>query len=185
MDTGTTIVTAIIIAICLLPFIWLVRIRKKRERQLLSYISNIVQQHQSKLTKFEFCSDFIIGLDERTSLVFFLKKCSDEVTSKQVDLKGIQDCRVIRTSKANKVRNPGYQEIDKLELCFTPIPENKPDIYLEMYNSDKSAQLGMELPLIEKWSKIINNIIVELKATGYTDSKEYRKSIIGNKVSKM
>jgi len=166
MDTGTTIVASIIITICILPFLLLIINRKKKERQLLSYISNIAQEHHSKLTQYEFCRDFVIGLDESASLFFFLKKSTDTVTSKQINLEGIENCKVIRTSKANKAGNRGCQEIDKLELCFIPIPKNKPNIFLELYNSNESMQLGIELPLIEKWSKIINKKIVALKANG-------------------
>ncbi len=166
MDTGTAIIVVIIITICILPFILLIRGRKMKEKQLLSYISSIAQQHQSKLTQYEFCSDFIIGLDEIASRVFFLKKRNDTVTSKQINFTNIDNCKVIRTLKTKNSNDRNYQEIDKLELCFTPITKYHPDIFLELYNSNERMQLGIELPLIEKWSKIVNIKIMELKTVG-------------------
>lgn len=163
MDTGTAITVAIIIAICILPFLLLIRNRKMKEKQLLSYISRIAQQHHNKITLHEFCSDFVIGLDEIAGQVFFLKNHDDDVTSQQINLTDIDNCKVIRTLRAKNRRDHNYQEIDRLELSFTPITKNQPDVFLEIYNSNTSMQLGVELHLIEKWSKIVNNKIRELK----------------------
>ncbi len=159
MDSGTLIIGAIVIAICILPFILIGNSIKKRKNKLLHSLSGLAAQKESKITQYDLGSDLVIGLDENTDFLFFFKRLKEKEISEQVYLKDMQNCRFINTSRTVRNKNESYQVTDKLELCISPKAKNRPDIILEFYNSDENLQLGGELQLAEKWAKIVNDKI--------------------------
>ena len=166
MDLGIIPIMVIILTICILPFIFMSRSRKKREKKFLQSLSKIAEKHNCNITQHEFCGDFVIGLDENANAVFFFKQVNNKETAKYINLTKIQSCTMINTSKTIKAKNSSYKEIDKLEFKFLPTTKYKPNILLEFYNYDESLPLSCQLELMEKWLKIINDKLVSQKNKG-------------------
>ena len=164
MDTETIILTAIIIAICSLPFIIMSVSSKKRKTQLLQSLSKIAQQNNCKITKRDLCGNLALGLDENSNALFFFKKGDEKETALYIDLNDIKNCKIIDTRKAQKNKANSFKEIEKLELGFSPIEQNKRDIVLEFYNYNESISLNGELELMKKWLKIINDKLIPRKS---------------------
>lgn len=74
MNLGTAIVGAIFIAVFMLPFIFMLNGRKKKEKHLLQSILTIAGNHNCKISQKEITEEFAIGLDETLNQLFFLKK---------------------------------------------------------------------------------------------------------------
>ena len=157
MDSGTLIVGAIMIVICILPFILINNSIKKQKKQLLQSLSGLATQQNCKITQHELGSNLAIGMDENADFLFFFRRVKDKEIVQHIDLKDIQNCKVLNTSRTVRNSKENYQVTDKLELCVTPKAKSRPDILLEFYNSDENSQLDGELQLIEKWTKIIND----------------------------
>jgi hypothetical protein len=161
MDIGITITGAILIAICMLPFVLIGRNRRKQEKLLFQSLSNIAAKQNCKITVHECCEEYIIGLDETSNFLFFFKKIKDKEISKQINLAEIQNCKTINTSRSN-----GNEKIiDKLELSLIANTKKTPDILLELYNSDDRMQLGDDFLLIERWAKKLNERLNQLNNT--------------------
>ena len=155
MDIGITITGAILIAICILPFVLIGRNSRKQEKLLFQSLSNIAAKHNCKITQHECCEEYIIGLDETSNFLFFFKRVKDKEISKQINLSEIQNCKIINTSRSN-----GNEKIiDKLELSFSSSTKKEANIILELYNSDDRIQLGDDFLLIERWAKKINELL--------------------------
>lgn len=166
MDSATFIIGAISIAIFILPFAVTRMNRKKQEKQLLQSLSNLAKQHNCKITQHEFCSDFVIGLDENANSLFFFKRHrqnGNKETAHHINLSEFQNCNIINKNRVVKSNGSDSKVIDRLELSFTPVAKNQPAFLLELYNSEESFQLVGELQLIEKWSKLINEKIKHQK----------------------
>ena len=157
MDSGTIIIGAISIAICILPFVVLRSNRKKIEKKRLQSLEDIAAQHNCTITQHEFCGEFVIGLDEANNFVFFFRKTKDNEIARYINLAGIQKCKVINTSRNYSNQGGEYKAVDRLELSFVPVAKNEPDLLLEIYNAEESMQLVGELQLVEKWAKRIND----------------------------
>ncbi|MDO9039135.1 MAG: hypothetical protein Q7U59_12400 [Lutibacter sp.] len=71
MNLGTAIVGAIFIAIFMLPFIFMLSGRKKKEKQLRQSILAIANNHNCKISQQEISDEFAIGLDESLNQLFF------------------------------------------------------------------------------------------------------------------
>lgn len=157
MDSGTIIIGAIVIAICILPFILIGNSIKKRKKKLLYSLFGLAAQKNSKITQYDLGLDLAIGLDENAGSLFFFRRIKDKEIVEHIDVKAIQNCKVLNTGRTIRNSKENYQVTEKLELCITPKAKNRPDIFLEFYNSDENSQLDGELQLIEKWARIIND----------------------------
>ena len=155
MDTSTIIIGAILLAICILPFVLISRNRKKKEQELLKSLTNLANEHQSKISQFEVCGDQMIGIDEDTKSIFFIKQTDKETVVKHVSLSNVQHCELVKTT----VNSSGDTIIDRLELKFVPIDPHQPQYIIEFYNLSERFQLNGELQMIEKWFKIIEDLI--------------------------
>ncbi|HEY9168661.1 MAG TPA: hypothetical protein VIN72_04175 [Lutibacter sp.] len=156
MNLGTTIIGAIFIAIFMLPFIFMLKGRKKKEKQLLQSILTIANNHNCKISMQEISEEFAIGLDETLNQLFFIRKTADKEIAQQVNLAEIKSCKVIKTDKTTGGKHDTYKSIDKLDLQFSFLNKKKPDISLSFYNSEENFGLGEEIQLIEKWANIVN-----------------------------
>ena len=158
MDIGITITGAILIAICILPFVLMGRNSRKQNKLLFQSLSNIAAKQNCKITVHECCEEYIIGLDEPQNFLFFYKRIKDKEISKQINLAEIQNCKIINTSRSND----NEKVIDKLELSLVSNTKKTPEVLLELYNSDDRMQLGDDFLLIERWAKKINERLNQL-----------------------
>lgn len=163
MDSKSIIIGAIVIAVCILPFILMSINIKRRERKKISLFKNIVNENNCILSKYEICGDFVIGIDETRKYIFFNKQLKDNVLKEIINLHEIQHCKVKNGARVVTSKNGTYNVIDKLELIFNPLDKNKKEIVLEFFNVNNNTQLIDELQSIEKWSKIINDCIKSKK----------------------
>ena len=127
MNLGTAIVGAIFIAIFMLPFIFMLHGRKKKEKQLVKSIFTLANKHHCKISQQDISEEFAIGLDESLNHLFFIKKTTDEEIAQHVNLAEIKSCKVIKTSNGSKDTN--YQSIDKLDLQFSFLDKKNPDCW--------------------------------------------------------
>lgn len=156
MDLGSISIGAILLAICIVPFILMSRGRNKIKKQLLQSLNGTAKQHNCQISQYEFCGDYLIGIDEVKNVAFFHKHSKDSVIEQFVDLANFKNCKIINLSRLITNKEGNYKIIDKLKLSLMPILNNNPEMILEFFNSDINAQLYDELQSIEKWSRIIN-----------------------------
>ncbi len=156
MDLGTTLIGAIILIICLLPFILMGISRRKREKQLLQTLVDYAKQNGGNITQHETTGDFIIGMDEKTNAVFFYKKNKNAETTQHLHLADYKKCSVVSTTRDFN----NSKVIDTVELSFIPIEKSKPIEELLLFNTKENLQLSGELQLAEKWAKLVNSKIV-------------------------
>ncbi|WP_159019725.1 hypothetical protein [Algibacter sp. L3A6] len=154
MELGTTLIGIICVAICAMPFVLTNRSKKAIVKRQLIVLKDLATQHNNTITQNEINSFYAIGIDETKKSVSFILKRETEVEQQFVDLSTIKSCEIVSITKS--------KHMDRLYLKLTPIDKTKSEVILEFFNADVSYQLGEELQSIEKWNKIINNL---LKAT--------------------
>ena len=159
IDLGTTLVGVVGLALFALPFVYDYRNRKKKEKLLFQSLNGIAQEHNCKISQYEFCSDIIIGLDESKNFVFFLRKRKENFISQHVDLSEIQTCRTAKKARTIKTKDGNLVIIDRIELCFTPTNNRMNEIRFEFYYKELNSQLIGQLQLADKWAKQLNERI--------------------------
>ena len=159
MGLGNIIIGVVLAAVFVVPFMFAGRNSKKRKKQMLLALRTLAIQHNGNISIHEFCSDFVIGMDEAKNYVFFYKKSEGKENTNFIDLAEIKSCRV------HILRREGVKGadkvIDKLDLSFTPHDKTKKVIDLEFYNTDVSSVLSGELQAVEKWSKLIDDRLTQ------------------------
>ena len=159
MDSGTFIVGAVLIALCILPVVITEISRKKREKKLFRLLTSEAEGQNCNITKFEQCCNNIIGLDEANKVLFFIKKRDSVIISRFADLKEIQNCKAHNLLGSSDNNGTNYQFTKKVELILQPGIKNKPDVIIEIFDAEEGRQLSGELQLAEKWSEMIRGIL--------------------------
>lgn len=151
MEMGTIITGAIVILLCILPFVLLGSGRRKRQKQLQQTLQAQAAQQGGKITRHDCLRDAAIGIDDEARTLFYVKN----ETTQHIRLQEFKTCRVInntRTVDNNRV-------VEQLALALTPTGNGRPDIQLEFYNAETDIQLNGELQLLEKWAQIVGAAI--------------------------
>lgn len=156
MDLGTTIIGLVCVALCAMPFILTSRSKKKKEKELINSLKNLAKQNGSEITQYEICGNYAIGIDESKNSVSFIIKTYEVFKIQFVHLSLIKNCKINKISSSSSNND---QIIDKLNLNLSAVDNNTPDVILEFYNSEISYQPYSELESIEKWNKLINNLL--------------------------
>ncbi|GAL77993.1 hypothetical protein [Algibacter lectus] len=151
MELGTTLIGIICVAICAMPFVLTNRSKKAIVKRQLIVLKDLASQHNNTITQNEINSFYAIGIDESKKSVSFILKEETEVEQQFVDLSTIKSCEIVNITKS--------KHIDRLYLKLIPHDKTKKEVNLEFFNADVSYQLGEELQSIEKWNKIINNLL--------------------------
>jgi hypothetical protein len=153
METGTAVIGAVALAICIYPFVWMSRLRKKAEQQLLTALNDFAAGHNGAVTRHEVFRDMVIGIDEQQNSVFFYKKSDSGGEMQYIPLSGIKTCKVIRSGQTINTPNGSRTVIEKILLAFVPAIEKEAVTELDFYDINKSVQLNGELQFAERWAQ--------------------------------
>ncbi|MCK9290593.1 MAG: hypothetical protein WCR58_09405 [Bacteroidales bacterium] len=159
MDLGMTIVVLVIILLCIMPFVIMHYNKVNKKKKMLQSLTKIAQQHNCTISQHEFCSDFVLGIDESRNFVFFFKQTKEESISEFVDLSETRMCQAVKQARNVNSGSSSYSIIKRVELLFLPISKNKEEARFVLYDEEIDRQLSEELELVDNWVKRINTRI--------------------------
>jgi hypothetical protein len=163
MDSKTIIIGGAIALLFITLYLISRRSKRKKEKMFLGILYNLTGNIDSQITRYDIWNNLVIGVDDSTNHVFFIKNIFDDETFLSVKLSEILKCRVNEVSRTVTINGSGIKVIEKVELVFINQDKNKPDSVTEFYNQDSGKlDLSGELQLAEKWCKIANDNITAL-----------------------
>lgn len=151
MDTPTTIIGAVVLLACIVPLVMAHNNTKKKGKRLYALILGYAQAAGSKISQHDTWLNNVIGIDNDTKTIFFIKHENDINFSQIVKLEDVKSCYI---RGAENIAN--IDDANKLELVFIYKNQNEGETSIEFYNREASIQLNDELQLIKKWEAIIN-----------------------------
>lgn len=163
-DLGSTIVFAIIIVICILPFIFLYIGKNKKKNKLRKELASMAQKKNRKLQQCEIFTNFAIGTDENNEFLFYMKQGKDGIKEYQIALNEVKDCKIRQTDRRLKHNKKQNLVIDKLELSLVPYPGKGREINLEFFNTDDNLPLYGELNSLKSWKAFVQERLAAKKA---------------------
>ena len=149
MDLGTTIVGAVLLVICIAPFILVRKRQLTKKNEKLQILNNLSQEHNCFIQEYEVCNDFILGIDKSKNFLFFYKQSEETTHSQVINLQEIDKCVVIK-----KTRSINDKTIALIELNF--IKKNEVTSII-IYDEKTDLLISNELLVANKWSLIINS----------------------------
>lgn len=156
IDWGTAIVGLVATLAFVAPFVTMYRKRVKKEKRMYNNLKTNAIQQNSSLSAHEFCSDFVIGIDENKEKVFFFKLKKEEEINQFVDLSEIQKCELIKKGRDLKNPSSSMYSTQKVSLYFYSKDKKNPNTEFELFHEETNLQLSGELQLGEKWCNKIN-----------------------------
>lgn len=160
MDSKTIIIGGAVALLFITLYLISRRSKRKREKMFLGILSDLTGNIDSQITRYDIWYNLVIGVDDSTNHIFFIKNIFDDKTFLSVKLSEILKCRVNEVSRTVTINGSGIKVIEKVELEFINQDKNKPDSVAEFYNQDSGKlDLSGELQLAEKWCKIANDNI--------------------------
>ncbi len=167
---------SIIILATISLIVFIQRNSKKREKKFYSVLQSFANDNNSKISSYDRWDKTLIGIDtSEISKLFFIRTISDKEFKEVINLSEVKKCRLIKTERTVWYNKENVKVIDKIELIFSYIFTNKPDIALEFYNNDYDhLTLSGELQLAQKWLDIVDRTL----ATNQNWEKETNKAKI-------
>ncbi|MEZ4948488.1 MAG: hypothetical protein R2784_03720 [Saprospiraceae bacterium] len=153
MDLGSGLIGGLAIVLIALPFLLIRRNQNKNKAKMYDILNALAQQHETIIEKFDLAGNFIIGTDPKHEFVFFFKKGKDEEVIHQVDLKEIENCKVVKKD----LLKGNYKTVERLELVFVPKDKSQLETYFEIFNIEQNMQLNGELQVVDRWKVEINS----------------------------
>jgi hypothetical protein len=159
VDLNSALNGAILIVLCLAPFIYMSKKRKILENNLLKKLNAMAEELNCNISEYEINTFFVIGIDIEKKYVFHYYLNQSDESTHCINLSMIKSCKLINTSHSLTNNGSKCQILDKLELKFiSKKPENN-QINLLFFNSEISVQNRGELKSAERWVQSISNLI--------------------------
>lgn len=156
MDSGSTLIGIIALALFIVPLFIVYLNSKKTQNKMLQALKDQAQQYNCKISQHEFCGDFVMGIDMKENFVFFAKQNKEDVAFQFIDLSTVQLCQITKKTRTVKTRSENVTVTERVELKFTPDKPDQNETIFELYNDDVRMQLSGELQCADKWSNLIN-----------------------------
>lgn len=157
MEFGSIAIGAILLGLCIGPFVVLFNHNRKRKNRLLEVLKENAASRACQIDEHEYCGDFVLGIDKSHDQVFFCKEINDRFESQSVDMNQIQNCRPNIKSRTVRGNHQRTQIIERLELVFVPKNKRESEIRFRLYDEDSNSQLSGELQCMERWHRKITD----------------------------
>ncbi|MEA1785173.1 hypothetical protein U1E44_03650 [Arenibacter sp. GZD96] len=159
MDLETTFIAALLVAICIFPFLAIGTSIRKKKKLLFHTLNTFCTQHNNTITHYELCGEIAIALCKESNALVFIKRSKHKEINQIVDLDEIQKCYTLKPHKTVRSKSGNYSVIIQLALSLHFEAQEKPELILEFYNLNDNLQLDGELQLMERWNEIINKAL--------------------------
>lgn len=152
---------------CIILFVIITRSKRKKEKQFFQPLNRLAEMDNCKISQYDIWNTSIIGIDNLSNHVFFIKNIFNNETSLSIKLSEILKCRLHEVgqtvniaSRTVGIKGNVVKVIDKIELVFINRDKNKPDLVAEFYNKETgNPDLSGEFQMAEKWCKHVNDKI--------------------------
>jgi hypothetical protein len=154
MDSGTIIISAVFLAICILPIIYFKFSRQKNNQRLLNALQNIANPNNSKITDHGICRQMALGIDANNKFIYYFNASPSNINShNMVDLKEVKSFKIKKTFRSSSTL------LDKLDLVFYFKDPKKSEIAFNFFESEQTFQIGSEMIFLEAWETKIKDVL--------------------------
>lgn len=159
MDLQTAILAALTIAVSLSPFVIYSFVTKIKARNLLSRLQEAAHSVGSSIQDYEPCGNYIIGIDSKKKMLFFLRKVPDNFKPQVINLDKVLQCKKIHDARTVKDGSSQYTSVERLGLHFVFRDPAVLDVQLEFFNVETDIKPSGELQSMDKWHDIVKGAL--------------------------
>ena len=160
MDIKNAIIGFVLVAIFILPLVYLVNMQKNKDKKLLKSFHAAAKKFSVTISKNEvWNSGYCIGIDDTNSKILYFYKKHGKEESTLIDLTEVKKCRTSNINRNVKTKAGNIYVIDRIELVFSYKDTATTDKSLIFYSAVDDMTLNNELQLAEKWQNTINSAV--------------------------
>jgi hypothetical protein len=152
MDSSSVIIGLAILALVILPFIFISMRNKNKENQNVKEFIQTGLKYGLELSETEQWSNHLLGLDPVKRKILFREFNEQQFNETVFDLNEVKSCTLLVT---NLQVAGASQSPDKIEIVFTQ-KNNKTVDNLQLFNSEMDHVVYTQFEIGEKWTKLIN-----------------------------
>ncbi|HSK12303.1 MAG TPA: hypothetical protein VK907_03760 [Phnomibacter sp.] len=156
MELGSTITGAILLVLCIAPFVIIYYKSKQKEKNSLQALKTYARQHDGTIGHHEFCGNFLLGMDHTGKFVYFSRQDNGERIFQHIGLSAISTCQAVKKKRSVDGRKDGMEIIERVELCFIPLKKENSTQRFELYTEAMNRQADGEWQLVDRWVHLIN-----------------------------
>lgn len=151
MDLQTTIIGAVLIVLCIVPFVLINKKKKEKQQLMVKQLKAQAITSGCNITRHDLWHNTVIGIDDNAKCLFFFRRTKAGEVQQQAHLASVSKVYI----------NGADNTIDKLELVLVHNSSKEPDTVLEFYNSSTLMQINTELALVKKWQGIVEENLIK------------------------
>ncbi len=155
MDQDTAVMTAIIIALCTLPFAFIYFKQKAAEKGLLSKIKGLAAAHGGSIHISRCEAGMAIGIDTKAGQLYFCTAAELGGRCTQLSLDDYSQCRPYKLTSTRGRGADRHEVIEKLGLALQPRLKAQSDTLLLIYDADEISHLGSHIEIMETWTALV------------------------------
>tara|TARA_R110002096_G_scaffold329006_1_gene522973 strand:+ start:4882 stop:5373 length:492 start_codon:yes stop_codon:yes gene_type:complete len=160
IDLESIIIGSGLLLVFICPLIYIQLKQKLNIKKYTQVFLDTAQSHNLIISDFDIWnSGYGIGIDKKAGVLFYHFSKSGNEISQIIELGKVLSCKSI-TERKPLQGGANSSKITQSLTLFLKLSESNPDsLGLEFYNIKYHTGLYTELPLIEKWIKLINQSI--------------------------
>lgn len=155
MENGTLITGIIIVLIMTLPFVFVALGNNKKKQKKLNLLNDLALKNRGQITEYDVFKNKALGLDRKQKMFYALVDDAAQPVQFQCNLNEVSKCE---PHKKNRTEQDDIV-IEQLKLEFVGKNKDIKNKYFELFDTNKDTALSDEVLLLEKWAKLINEII--------------------------
>ena len=154
MEISFNIITLIIMAVIIIPFLTLMFAGKKDNTKFINYCHQITQSMNLSIQEYEIWGNTYMGIDTTAKKVIYIRKTSTEAHKTVLDLSAIYGCEILEDRIQILKKDKKESLLKRLDLYIYQNGQSHPTI-LNFYDLEREFQEDLELARIQKWKKRI------------------------------
>ncbi len=162
METSLLLSAIVGLIALILPFYLLIRRQKNNESKLKQALQNLANDTHANITRFDLWNNRIIGLDEKTSCVFFVHRKDSEFHTSWVDLDNVVTCQLKYKKETLDLDGKKKEVVNglKLEFGLDAKKGNQHTVTFCFFNSssDDATQFGYFELKAKEWHKNLDSL---------------------------
>lgn len=160
MDIKNAIIGFVLVAIFILPLVYLVNMQKNKDKKILKSFNAVAKKFNVSITKSEIWnSGYCIGIDDSNKKLLYFYKKNGKEESTLIDLSEVKKCKSSNINRNVKTKSGNIYVIDRIELVFSYKDSSIADKALMFYSAVDDMTLSNELQLAEKWQNAISSLM--------------------------
>ena len=155
MDFGTTILGLVILALFILPVIFIARSGKGKGKKFHKDFFTEASLNKLKISEKDFWNEYALGIDTTQNKIIYLDWSGPERVNIIIDLKEVKVFEPLPGYMEQNKKNFSYKKVERLGLRFHLIDPDKPDVNINFFIAGFGQITDDEIKLFKKWLAII------------------------------